>query len=460
MTIVCVLAHALAAERVRADRPQIDLPQHAVAAVDAARHIVSFNIAHGAGVELDDRVVFWDGDGRVTEARVFVRDEAHFAVRLDARAEQPKAGAMATRLPRDLAARMRSWLPPGATLWARLDAQSPTATTAWIDGGLLDGFRVGDRLLIVRNDIPIGRMIAARVQDTVALGTVVALAANVTPAPGDRVKLWPGPADRDVGRLESRILLVKPVAGTDRIEVWLPGDPLDGVEKGQHWEIRRDGQYVDCVEIVDFRGRFAVGLQSAAFARDAIRVGDAAVLRTAALVRTGRMPMRVFRREGNYCLMNAGEDAGLEVGGRLAVVRDGRTLAELEIDTVKMDYCGATVMKRVESPPAAGGPFGTTRPAQVVEPAEWDTVVPVAAAGREAEPPPMGRVETVVNGELLIVRGEGKDAAVGPGVIVRLGTQPASTGIVVAVSGTQWVVYAPPSCAGAPVAVGCSVSEL
>jgi len=434
----------------------IGLSQFKVRTVDRARRIVVFDAPKESGVALDDQMVLTARDGAFSVGRVFVHDESHFAAKVEGEGVLPAAGDVALRVPRDVGALMRSWLPPGATLTARLDARSRSGATAWFDRGSLDGFRAGDRLLVLRNEIPIARATIAQARDRVSLASIVPLVSNVTCAEGDQAHLWPGPADIRSDSLETRVLFVKAVPQSDRIEVWFPAGPRDGVAAGQHWEVRRTGQYVDCVEVVELRGRFAIALQSPAFSASAIAVGDSVRLRTGQHVAQGRIPLRVFRREGDYCLMNGGEDVGLEVGGHLAVVRDGRVIAELEIDTVKVDYCGAT--RATSSEPR--NLLATTRPGSDAEVRDWDTVVPLAALPAMQEPVSLGRVARVSEREEWLIGRPGRiGASVAPGQLVYVGPAPASVGLVAGVSEGTWIIHVPPPCRRGAISRGDAITR-
>lgn len=368
----------------------------------------------------------------------------------------PVQGNAAVRVPRDVGALVRSWLPAGCTLSSRIDSKSPSGATAWLDCGSQDGFRVGDRLMVLRNEIPIARATVAEVRDKAGIASVVPLVSNVSCAVGDRVCVWPGPADLDGGHLETKVLFVRPMSGSDRIEVGFPADARDGAAVEQHWEVTRAGEYVDCVELVAIRGRFAIGLQSIAFARTPVQVGDSIRLRPADQVKLGRMPLRVFRREGDYCLMNGGEDVGLEIGAKLAVVREGRTVAELEIDTVKMDYCGATRTRSVGS----GGLLAASRPAGNSDIRDWDAVVPLSGVANAQQSPPLGRVEQIFPEERWLIARPGRiGATAAAGQLVRIGQSPSSIGLIVCGIEGAWLVYVPRSCNRGNIVAGATLSR-
>jgi len=434
----------------------IDLPRLKVKAIDHERRIVVFDAEKGSNVALDDQVLVCTARGEFAVGRVFVHDGGHLAINIGETAPMPAVGDAAVRVPNDVGELIRSWMPPGSTLTTRLDARSPSGATAWFDCGSRDGIRAGDRLLVMRNEIPIARATVAEARDRVSLASIVPLVSNVSCNVGDMACLWPGPSDLRTDTLETRVLFVKAVPQSDRIEVWLPIEKRDGAAVGQHWEIRRAGEYVDCVEVVDLRGRFAIALQSAAFAASPIAVGDSAALRTGQHVAQGRISLRVFRRDGDYCLMNGGEDVGLEVGGHLAVVRDGRTVAELEIDTVKVDYCGAS--RTV--PAGHGNLLATTRPGRESGVRDWDAVVPLMALPFMQESAGLGRVEQVIQADEWLVGRPGRiGASVAAGQLVRVGGPPASIGIVVFVADGRWAVYVPRSCRRGSIATGDSISK-
>jgi len=449
--LICIiLASAISPRFVIADEPPISLAQYRVKSVNRERRIAIFDANNQAGHALDDEIGIAAG-GSFCVGRVFVHDEGHFGVKIAPDQPLPEAGNTAVRVPRDMGTLIRSWLPAGCTLSARIDSKSPSGATAWLDCGSLDGFRTGDRLLVLRNGIPIGRATIAEVRDKTSIASVVPLVSNAACSVGDLVALWPGPSDLDGGRLETKVLFARPMTGSDRIEVGFPAEVRDGAAVGQHWEVTRGGEYVDCVELVATRGRFAIGLQSIAFARSPVQVGDTIRLRPADQVKLGRMPLRVFRREGDYCLMNGGEDVGLDIGGKLAVVRDGRLIAELEIDTVKMDYCGATRTRSA----GGGGLLAASRPAGGTDIRDWDAVVPLEFVANVQELPPLGRVEQVFSEEKWLIARPGRiGATASAGQLVRIGQTASSVGLVVCGTDGAWLVYVPRSCNRGNIAVG------
>src|SRR5262245_32685244 len=215
-TVLACLLAGWGAGPSRAAQAGVALPQHVVKQVLDDRRIVLFDCRPDDRVELNETVVFFKDGKTVSTGRIFVRDETHFGVKLEASAGVPTVGQSATRITRDVAAAMRAWLPTETTLWTRLDRRSPSAAAAWIAGGQQEGFRVGDRLFVLRSDIPIARMELSHVYERAALGSLVALVSNAAVEPGDACRLWPGPTDPDVEQSATRVVFVKAAAGADQ----------------------------------------------------------------------------------------------------------------------------------------------------------------------------------------------------------------------------------------------------
>lgn len=404
--------------------------------------IASFARSPTDRVALGDRLVHLAGDGRAAIGRVILIDEGHFAAKFGfgpLPAPEDELSAVAADAP----IRMRPWLPDGATLWARVDAIAASASTpttapaatspaVWLDRGLRDGLRPGDRLLAVRRGLPLMRLELDTVHPAAALATAVPLVADAHLVPGDLARLWPAPQAAPGGGWQTSVLIVREV--DNAIEAWLPGDRADGLTLGDRWEITRDGEYVDLVEITEFRPRFAIARGGQAFARSRIRIGDSALRRTTEGIASRRSAMRVFRLEGRYCLLNAGENDNIAEGQRVAVVLPDGALTWLVVETVKIDYCGARQVNTTDEPTPASAPIGDVqaprghavsqpadRPAHPLRSAPLE--IPLWAEAFLGEPAPatrvVGRIDRLLDDrEFALVRLS--NGVPTPGQILRL----------------------------------------
>lgn len=104
------------------------------------------------------------------------------------------------------------------------------------------------------------------------------------------------------------------------------------------------------------------------------RALNEAVIEIAKAVDQGRWQGQVVERDGATVYVNAGGEAGLRVGDRLAIQRPGRTFTDPSTGQVlsqRMEEVGTVTIASVE-PKLAYGPF---TPAGTVEPTRGDLVV-------------------------------------------------------------------------------------
>ncbi len=263
----------------------------------------------------------------------------------------PALGFEAAVLPIRCGLQLKELLPSDCSMRARVGEVDSAGGECRLELAAEGGFEAGDRLIVVRKGLPIARLTVRRVDDGHATAAIERLVANAAPIEGDEAKLEQNPAERRAGRLRSRLLRVE---GKGDQTVWFPAAAADGAAIDDRWTVRDGGSYIGMVEVQELRGPFAVGQAFAAMCRRPLRVGDELVRRDPRDVRAGRTPLHVFRVEGNYVLVNAGESDQLVRDQRLFVVREGRVRATLVVTTVKMDFCG-TRIEPVTSNEAAGG---------------------------------------------------------------------------------------------------------
>jgi len=163
--------------------------------------------------------------------------------------------------------------------------------------------------------------------------------------------------------------------------VTVAGGITVGIRKGDSFAFYRHGRYVGLAEAVRVDDRLCQVRVASGFSREMPLPGDAAIRRGKNFFKTGVPAGRVFRLEGDYCLINVGEREAVRRGQRLAAVRDGKTIATLKIRTVKVDYCGADVEE----------PLHDAEKNAREKIALWDEILPEPLLGKSVE-----RVGTVV----------------------------------------------------------------
>ncbi|MCZ6816707.1 MAG: hypothetical protein O7F76_08390 [Planctomycetota bacterium] len=422
------------------DAPPPDSPfVHRVTTVDSEGRLVWFERRPDGQVEIGNLVVGRSGTREAWIGRVEGVSDAQLSARVGGSGDLPVSNSLAAIVPRDTASRYRERLPAETTLWGRVDRISPGGKTVWIEGGGDDGFRSGDRVLVVRAGIPIARLELKQIYSRAALAACLPLASNAAIAEGDGAMLWPSPSDRLANRLQSHVLRVQPTRGGD--EIWICGERRDGLALGEEWEIRREGRYVALAEVRRFAGHFAIASPLSAFSALRAEPGDVALRRLESDIFSGRVPLRVFRVEDRYCLLNAGERDGIEVGMPLAF-ESGPKARELRVDTVKVDYCGASLTESA----------ATSRPRPI---RQWESVFPL----RLPETDRMRGVVASVNSEEGVVTMDGQEGRSGlnPGDLVRISSAPPAAGLVVYGDEHGCILFVPDCWGLRRVRVGCDI---
>jgi hypothetical protein len=152
-----------------------------------------------------------------------------------------------------------------------------------------------------------------------------------------------------------------------------------------------------------------------AVGRGPVRVGDDAVIRTAADIRERRFAARVFESTPAGGLINAGEMDGLSVGDIGTACRSGRQIGRVTLARVQHNYSVAQFAAEPEpsttSRPVPEGGLGSVgTPARLERLDEVRFLPPV-------EPiPPLAVIERVVDGTLFSSR----ITAARPGPLLRL----------------------------------------
>jgi hypothetical protein len=273
----------------------------------------------------------------------------------------------------DLPAALLDRWPAGAELFAEVDSVGPGGQSAWVRAGSNQGAAVGDCWWLRIGRQPAARFDVRFVASEVTFCTVQPLARDLAIRPGNRVALWPAPADRRSGRATSAVSYIEPRSGG--MLVWVPAPPNVVCPREPHIDFFHLGRYVGhgLVEARDDRfwyTRFtppapgsaevaAASLPTTAATQASLgdhtrlRVGDEAVIRTQTDIDRRRFVARVFELTPAGALINAGETDGLAFGQRLPVHRSGRPAGIVEILRVQRSYAMvAPVSQSGVEPPA------------------------------------------------------------------------------------------------------------
>jgi len=332
----------------------------------------------------------------------------------------------ASALHADAARRGRDRLVPRGPIWAQVGPVCDSGRVLWLRGGPAEGLRVGDIWLVERDGWPVARLEVTDADRRAALAAVTPLVANMRPQPGDWARLWLTPRERRCGDAVSRVLRVEPRGAEQRI--WIPYPHPDVAAVDDAWILTRDGAYAGVVRVVQVTEEFAVAETLPSLGRTQVTLGDLAVRRPSADVLGGRVPLLVFRAEGGYGLINAGEGAGLRPGMSLALLRGGEPVARLTVAAAHEDHCGVNV----EASLVAGltlQPWDELYVDFARLPAErWGAVTHVdAAAG------------------VCFVRAEGKQTDLRPGLAASVRSQRQDSAAVVLRCEQGEAVLAPPA---------------
>jgi len=315
------------------------------------RPLVVLDAGRNQGLSLGDPAVLLVGGNLSGTGRVFYLEPDRCGVRLNEHEPQAQRPDGAVVVSRSLPGVCRVALPPDTTVWAAVEQIAPGHRTAWLNRGRNAGLRLEDGLLVLRDPTPIARAEVVEVSDENALVRLQPITSDLRVRPGDPARLWPSPAEHREGVLHAPVLLVEQEGSAQ--SVWLAGGTADGLTTDRQVELLRGGTYV-ATAVIDRAGEAVARAATIdAYVHRKAQVGDSALL----LDPRGDHPQaggRVFRIEGNYCLVSIGEDSGVRRDQLLYVVRDRQVVGVLKIKTVKQGYCGAEV--QVSAPTGGGTP--------------------------------------------------------------------------------------------------------
>lgn len=250
---------------------------------------------------------------------------------------------------------------------ARVETAEGTGQSCWISNGPGAPFAVGITLSAEHGGWPIASLRIDAVEATRAHCIVTPLVGNTAVIVGDFARLWPNAGERKTGRLHTRVLRIKQ-DGPDQ-ELWLPHPDPQESRPGERFAIFRDGQYVGIASVVSTTDRFLIANTNPALCRMPVRVGDYVVRRPTADVQSGFTPMYIFQVDGPYALVSAGETDGLRLDMPLFLMRDGRKVAELRVNTLNDEHCGVTLADSSATQSAAASSM-MSQPTMRL----WDTV--------------------------------------------------------------------------------------
>ena len=347
-----------------------------VSGVSSAPALVTLDRGSEAGVTVDSPFWMFKGTKVVGAGSVYLVTPTSCAGRFTGPVGDGK-GVKAVVVREAALIEARDLLPEGVTLRGKLLRLPPGRRTAWLDLGGSVGLRRDDMLLVSRNGIPIARGQVVELDERTALASLRPVVGNARPEAGDDVELWPAPAERKKGRLNSVVLEVLPDPEGQLVR--FVGSSADGVVAGRLVDLFRLDAYVGVAVVRDvFDPISVVQMIESASIRKAVEC-DVAVVRPAPPDQPIRAVIFKVVEGGDYCLFAAGESDGVQVGEQFVVYRGDpddpsrrQAAAELVVDAVKYYHCGATV-KMLKS---AGGPLLTWEFAERENPAwsRWGAV--------------------------------------------------------------------------------------
>ncbi len=226
-------------------------------------------------------------------------------------------------------------LPHPLGVFGEIDSIEPGGRNVWISVGSAFDVRPGNRFWQRQGGQPVARFETLFVDSAVALARCVPLAAGYRPRPGERVELWPSPADRRDGRLRSAVTFVPTGAGG---QVWLAAPSGAECPSEPQIDFYRAGRFLGNGALERADERFWYVRPLAASFPVGLQVGDDAEIRTLADVDARRFRARVFSSSGGGALINAGEVDGLEPGMAASAWRADQPLGPVTIGRVETSF--------------------------------------------------------------------------------------------------------------------------
>ncbi|MGE3182016.1 MAG: hypothetical protein AB7N71_10320 [Phycisphaerae bacterium] len=300
---------------------------------------------------------------------------------------------------------------------ATITAIAPGNQSVWLNVGRRNGVKVGDEWLLELGQ-PAARFETVFVDETRCAALVVPLVSDLPLSVNDSVALWPSPADRRAGKLQSAIAYIDRTETDTRFWVPLPSSAI--VPEGTHVELARSG-IVIALGILEKRSTpFSIirlvaeipgSSESANSAKSPANgpvIGDRVHFRTPADIRARDYAPRVFSRSGDKFLINAGEPESLKVGDTLKMFRNSQAVGVANVDRVQRTY--ATI-RPVENAALQIGDVALMGDAPAVAPGENLGVIEAFTAIRDVIMVRLAASETFAAHDFFVVFQE--DAPVG-----------------------------------------------
>jgi hypothetical protein len=305
--------------------------------------IVSLDKGRDDGLAVGDR--FWIVAGRgLTSGSVYLVSDDAAVGRLNAPRGEVGPGASVAVLRRVAVPLLREEVRPDVMIHGHVKRLIPGEHSAEIDFGQSAGLKTGDKVLIRRRGLPIARGKLGAIGAESATVSLQPTVGNAAAEVGDWAEIWPAPGEARFGRVNTSVLATRPESEGAIVSV--VGTPEEGLADGRLVDIYRNGgDYVGVAGLTDFtRPPLSRGQMINAASRDTPQEGDVGIIRSGPS--TPPQPLRavVFRVEGDFCLVAAGEVDGLQRGERMIVHgQDSSPIAELTVEKVNVDYAGARV---------------------------------------------------------------------------------------------------------------------
>jgi hypothetical protein len=320
--------------------------EYRVLEVSPQHPIVILSGGRDAGVSLGDHVLILRGGELAAAGRVFYLEADRSGVRLPWLLTPPGVGDRAVVVSTQRGRLAPPALAEGINLRSMVDAICPGSATAWMDGGARQGWRIGDALLIHRDELPVTTA-SIIVADTEV--SLMRVADPIFPAtrirPGDAVERLGAAGDASAGCV-TRVASV--LRDGEPHQVLLADVPDSQIAMGDRFDFYRGQAYVGFGRAVSLRPDGVVAEIETALSKGPCRPGDVALRRLPAHTSVRRTGF-LFRIEGDYALATIGEADGLRAGDRLRSA--GEPAYELAVDAVYPHHCGARLVSAATTPP-------------------------------------------------------------------------------------------------------------
>lgn len=315
---------------------------------NSERQLVTLGVGRDEGVSVGDRFWMFKQDNITGTGSVYLVSATRSVGRLSFTGKGLGGRQSAVVLVSAALPGLRQRLSPGVAIRSTVARVPPARRTAWVGFGRRSGLRQGDPVLIRRLGIPISRGRLEIVDEEVSLAELQPLVGNALPEPGDEVEIWPPPGVGQEVRLSSTILEV--ATSREGPVITFVGTATDGLVDGRLVDIFRKGQYVGAAVVRQVYDPLSQALVMDSATRSTPEVGDTVLVRLAPGEPSRPLTAAVFKVAADYCLIAAGESDGVQLHEKF-VVRGPipgspgalREVAELTVETVKVDYAGARI---------------------------------------------------------------------------------------------------------------------